>query len=72
MIELFADLSDEVKRRNEYIVDFAIKTFEPQQCFNFLSSYAHSCENEEEKQFIDFYFQLRMEQILNESNNDKR
>jgi len=72
MIELFPNLPEEVKQKNEYIINFAIQSFEPQQCLEFLSSYAHSCEDEEEKQFIDFYFSLRMEQLLNENNNDKR
>ena len=70
MVELFADLPDEIKRKNEYIIDFIIKTFNSQQCLAFISSYLNSCENEEEKQFINFYFSLRMEQLLNENNND--
>jgi hypothetical protein len=35
-----------------------------------MESYIASCENEEEKEFIRFYFNMRMEQLLNEGNND--
>lgn len=70
MIELFANLPEEVKEQHERIINFALENFEPQQCLSFLKSYINSCENEEEKEFIDFYFSLRMEQLLNENNND--
>lgn len=71
MIELFADLPKEVKRKTELIIDFIISHFEPQQGIDFIVNYANSCSDEQEKQFIKFYFSLRMEQILNEGNNDK-
>lgn len=71
MIELFADLPEEVKRKTELIIDFIISHFEPQQGIDFITNYANSCADEQEKQFIKFYFSLRMEQILNEGNNDK-
>ena len=35
-----------------------------------VSDFANSCINEEDKEFVDFYFKLRLEQLKNESNND--
>ena len=72
MIELFADLPEEVKEKTKLIIDFVINNFTPQQGIEFLSNYLNSCNDEQEKQFIDFYFSLRMAQILDEDNNDKR
>lgn len=70
MVELFAELPEEIKRKNELIIDYALQKFDPEQCLSFISNYINSCEDEEEKQFVIFYFSLKMEQLLNENNND--
>jgi hypothetical protein len=31
-----------------------------------LNEYTETCSSEEEKEFVEFYFNMRMEQLLNE------
>lgn len=64
MIELFAELPEEIKERSKAIIDYAIANFKPEMGIKFLQGYINSCENLEEQEFINFYFQLRMEQLF--------
>lgn len=70
MIEIFTNIPEEVKRQTELVANFIFSNFEPEAGLKFMESYITSCENEEEKDFIRFYFNMRMEQLLNENNND--
>ena len=70
MIEIFTNIPEEVKEQTKLIVNFIFSNFEPEAGLKFMESYIASCENEEEKDFIRFYFNMRMEQLLNENNND--
>ena len=70
MIEIFTNIPEEVKRQTELIANFIFSNFKPEAGLKFMESYIASCENEEEKDFIRFYFNMRMEQLLNENNND--
>ena len=70
MIELFEELPIEVKQQNEAMVDLIFKTLNPFQIDAFLKSYKATCETEEEKNFIDFLIQLKLEKYRNESNSD--
>jgi len=36
---------------------------------NILNNYVNNCPNEEERTFVHFYFNLRMEELINASNN---
>lgn len=70
MIEIFTNIPEEVKRQTELVANFIFSNFKPEVGLKFMESYLTSCENEEEKDFIRFYFNMRMEQLLNENNND--
>ena len=70
MIEIFTNIPEEVKKQTELVANFIFSTLEPEAGLRFMESYISSCENEEEKDFIRFYFKMRMEQLLNENNND--
>ena len=70
MIEIFANIPEEVRQQTELVANFIFSTLEPEAGLKFMESYIASCENEEEKEFIRFYFNMRMEQLLNEGNND--
>ena len=70
MIEIFTNIPEEVKRQTELVANFIFSNFKPEAGLKFMESYITSCENEEEKDFIRFYFNMRMEQLLNENNND--
>lgn len=70
MVEIFTNIPEEVKKQTELVANFIFSTLEPEAGLRFMESYISSCENEEEKDFIRFYFKMRMEQLLNENNND--
>lgn len=70
MVEIFTSIPEEVKQQAKLVADFIFTTLEPEAGLRFMDSYISSCENEEEKDFIRFYFNMRMEQLLNENNND--
>ena len=70
MIEIFANIPEEVRQQTELVANFIFSTLEPEAGLKFMESYISSCQDEEEKEFVRFYFNMRMEQLLNENNND--
>lgn len=70
MVELFTELPIEVKGQIETIVDLVFKTLNPFQIDAFLNSYKATCSTEEEKNFVDFLVQLRLEKYRNENNSN--
>lgn len=70
MTEIFASIPEEVKTQTQLIADFIFSQLEPEAGLKFIENYISSSENEEERDFIRFYFNMRMEQLLNENNND--
>ena len=70
MIEIFKDIPEEVREQTTLVANFIFSQLEPEAGLKFMDSYIASCENEAEKEFIRFYFNMRLEQILNEGNND--
>lgn len=65
MIEIFTNIPEEVKEQTKLIVNFIFSQLDPESGLKFIESYISSCENEEERDFIRFYFNMRMEQLLN-------
>ena len=76
MIEIFDDISKEVKDGAELIFNAAVNAAKKNNdiinMVNTLNNYINNCPNEREREFVHFYFNLRMEQIINENNNVKR
>lgn len=70
MTEIFANIPEEVKKQTQLVANFIFSQLEPESGLKFIENYISSCENEEERDFIRFYFNMRMEQLLNENNND--
>lgn len=70
MIELFSNIPIEVKQKNQLIIDYMFQNFELWQILNFVNNYILFTSNDEEKDFIKFYVNLKMEQLNNENNND--
>ena len=70
MIEIFTNIPEEVKEQTKLVVNFIFSQLNPEQGLKFIESYISSCQDEEEKNFIRFYFNMRMEQLVNENNND--
>ena len=65
MVEIFANIPEEVREQTTLIVNFIFSQLDPESGLKFIESYISSCENEEEKEFIRFYFNMRLEQLLN-------
>ena len=70
MIELFPNVPTQIKILNEKWVDLALEQENGLTGAKMIHDFVNSLNNEEEKDFVDFYFQLRMEQLKNEDNND--
>ena len=70
--EIFQDISKELKACAEFIFNMATRQINPQSALKILNNFTNSCVNEEEKQFVEFYFNLRMEQLLNGNDNNQR
>jgi hypothetical protein len=64
MTEIFTNIPEEVKEQTKLIVNFIFSQLDPESGLKFIESYISSCENEEERDFIRFYFNMRMEQLL--------
>ena len=70
MIELFTNVPDYVKELAKYWVDLALQQKNLFEGVKMVSEFANSCLTEEDREFVDFYFKLRLEQLKNENNND--
>ena len=73
MTELFSNISDVSKQNAEFMFNMAIKQPTIAAAAQMLHEYTETCYDEEEKQFVEFYFNMRLEQLANEtSSSDKR
>ena len=71
MIELFADLPDKVKKQIEWFVDVTLLNSDPFEVVNILNEYTENCQTQEEKDFVQFYLNLRLEYMKNGNFNPK-
>lgn len=71
MIELFTNIPDNIKKQNELVINFIFNTLDPDSGLKFIQNYISSCQNEEEKDFIRFYFNMRLEQFLNKGDSNE-
>ena len=77
MIELFANVSKKVKDETKFWVNIAMLNPNPQEGAKEILAYQNTLKTEEEKDFVDFYFNLRMlqereDEKLDESNSNQR
>lgn len=72
MTEIYSDIPDEVKEGVEFIVNLALLKKNPIATVKMVRDYANTLLSDYEREYVDFYFNLRLEQIRNESNNDNR
>ena len=77
MIELFTNVSKKVKDETKFWVDIAMLNPNPQEGAKEILTYQNTLKTEEEKDFVDFYFNLRIlqereDEKLNESNSNQR
>lgn len=66
MIELFSNVSKKVKERTKFWVDIALLNPNPMEQAKEILKYRDSLEKEEEKEFVDFYVNLRALQVRGE------
>lgn len=71
MIELFTNIPKEVKEQTEVVANFIFSNFEPEAGLKFIQSYISSCEEEDERDFVRFYFNTRLEQLLEEGESNE-
>lgn len=71
MTELFTELPDNVKRQAEKFVDMTLQNDDPFDIVNILNEYTESCQSEEEKEFVQFYINMRLEEMKNGSFSPK-
>ena len=69
MIELFADIPEEIKKQNELIINFIFNNLTPSQINIFLKNYINTCNSEEEKDFINFLAELKIAELEGEKND---
>ena len=66
MTELFVDVSKQVKDRTKFWVDIALLNPNPMEQAQEILKFRNSLEREDEKEFVDFYVNLRALQDRNE------
>lgn len=66
MVEIYKDIPEEIRKQTELVANFIFSTLEPEAGLKFMESYISSCQDEEEQDFARFYFNMRLEQLLNE------
>ena len=71
MEELFADIPNAIKEQVACLFDLAMRQHDIGRALNVLREYTDSCQTDYEKEFAEFYFHMRMEQILNENHTNK-
>ena len=64
-IEIFKEIPDEVKNNTKFWFEIALTQQDPRDTIKMLKEYRDSCENEDERDYVDFYFNMRMESIIN-------
>ena len=70
MIEIYKNIPDYVKTLTDFWVNRAIKCNNPILAVTMISNFKSQLLTQEEKDFVDFYFDMKMEQLKNENNND--
>jgi hypothetical protein len=66
MTELFADVSNQVKDRAKFWVDIALLNPDPMARAQEILNFRNSLEREDEKEFVDFYVNMRALQARDE------
>lgn len=72
MTEIFENISDEVKLGAELVFNAAMQSRDAIKMVKMLDDYTNNCATDEDRNFVLFYFNMRMEQIDNESNDNQR
>lgn len=63
MVEIFKDVSEEARKRAEFIFDMAMRQKDLSSTVQVLNDYTKTCVGEEQE-FVEFYFNYRLEKML--------
>lgn len=66
MTEIFTNVTETFKRQAKNIIDFAFYQDNFLQIMNIVDLILKLCHTEEEREFIDFYFNMKLEEMRNE------
>ena len=69
MEELFAQIPDSIREQVKFVFDMAMLQPTLKDAVHVLNEYTNTCVDAEEKEFTEFYFNLRMEQLKNGNNS---
>ena len=71
MTELFKNITLEFRKQAETVFNIAISQKNLINAAKVLDNFIKTITEEEKIEFLNFYFDLRMEEIINADNNDK-
>ena len=72
MVEIFEDIPQKVRDQAEFIFELALLQPDFISAIKTLNDYTNICSDDREREFVEFYFNMRMESLLNENFNDQR
>lgn len=72
MVEIFEDIPQRVKDQAELIFELALLQPNFISAVKTLNDYTNTCIDDREREFVEFYFNMKMESLLNENSNDQR
>lgn len=72
MVEIFEDIPQRVKDQAELIFELALLQPNFISAVKTLNDYTNICVDDREREFVEFYFNMKMESLLNENSNDQR
>lgn len=64
MIEIFDTIPEEIKKSTETIFNIALMQKSVSAAAKLLNNYVESCINDEEREFANFYFQMKFEELM--------
>ena len=72
MIELFANISDQKREQTRLLFNLAIQQGDIAKISEKLHEFTQTAPTEEERDFLNFYFNMRMEQLKNGNTINQR
>ncbi len=65
MTEIFENIPDESKKRAAFMFDLAMQQPDILSAVNSLNEYTETCQDEEEQEFVEFFFRMKLEELMN-------
>lgn len=72
MIELFSDIPEDIKAYAETMFNFSLIQNNVEDAAFFLNNCIKNFDDDYIKTFLNFYFNMRLEALINESSNSER